>query len=441
MLRWAQLAGPPLGPALLVAASLFAPAVLTIVFAGRIAPFLPESSVVRIMTILFVAFALAVLASASMNEVWSRLGLPGRGPQEYLPFRWLAGRLATRRASSALLELGSTTGTREPLEALKDLARALEKRDLYTRAHSGRVSRLAYQVLERMGTSHEECDLALQAGVLHDIGKLAIPDSILFKPGRLDETEIEIMQTHPAVGAALVEPYTGRGVVDAVRHHHERFDAAGYPDGVLAGTLEIIARVIPVCDTYDALITDRPYHSAISKDEAFEELRAAAGSQLDPELVEILIDSERSKTSFPAIAAVLALILAPIGLVLRRARHAVNSSTAPASAAVAVMSAVAAISVGVGAPVPPRLPAALAPPLSAVAPVVASAVPEPATEVPSVAEPRKAIVAALPASVERDTEQGGHTPPPPPTKPCRLPIGTDLPVLPVVGCAADLLPV
>lgn len=429
---------PPLGPAFLVALSLLASAGLTIGFVKLLMPVLPESSFVRIATILFAAFAVSVLASAAVSEVWPRIHLPGRGPHEFLPHNWLVRRLATRRVWSALREL-SATPTRDPLEALKELARALEKRDLDTRAHSGRVSRLASQMLERLGMSPQECELARLAGLLHDMGKLSIPDSILFKPGPLDDAEIAIMQTHPVVGADLVEPFTASDVVEAVLHHHERVDGSGYPEGVPASTLGIIARAIPVCDTYDALISDRTYHAGVSKEDAFDELRAAAGSQLDPELVEILIESEKSKTSL--LAGVSALL--PIGPILRRARHAVTTSTAPASAAVAVATATTALLAGVGVSPPARPPHALMHPPSAVAQAVVVA---PGSQQETLGEaPTKEPVPRQPkpaAAVPAPSSDGGGQPsaPLPSDKPCRLPTGTDLPMLPVVGCAADLIP-
>ena len=231
-------------------------------------------------------------AAALIEAAWRRVGLPGSGPANFLPLRWIRHRIAHRNVQNIIdrLRQAPATPSRDSLKSLLDLSRELARRDIYTRAHSGRVSRLTVEVGQKIGLSPEECEMARLAGLLHDIGKLEIPASILNKPGPLDPDEAELVRTHPTVGAALVAPYIGADVVNAVRHHHERVDGAGYPDGVDGDALPLIARLVPVVDTYDALISDRAYRPGRSREEAFMELRSVAGTQLDPDLVEALIE-------------------------------------------------------------------------------------------------------------------------------------------------------
>lgn len=284
-------------------------------------------------------------AAALVEAGWRRLGLPGSGPANFLPLRWIRHRIAHRHVQSIIARLRESPPqpSRESVRALLDLSRELARRDIYTRAHSGRVSRLSVEVGQKIGLRPEECEMARLAGLLHDIGKLEIPSSILNKPGPLDPDEAELVRSHPTIGAALVAPYIGAGVVNAVLHHHERVDGAGYPQGVDGDALPTIARLVPVVDTYDALISDRAYRPGRSREEAFMELRAVAGTQLDPELVEALIEVESAKVAFGGAL----LGLSPVSTLLRRAEHLLHGSAAPAAAAVTAVAVAGAGWLGV----------------------------------------------------------------------------------------------
>jgi putative nucleotidyltransferase with HDIG domain len=284
-------------------------------------------------------------AAALIEAAWRRVGLPGSGPANFLPLRWIRHRIAHRNVQNIIdrLRQAPATPSRESLKSLLDLSRELARRDIYTRAHSGRVSRLTVEVGQKIGLSPEECEMARLAGLLHDIGKLEIPTSILNKPGPLDPDEAELVRTHPTVGAALVAPYIGTDVVNAVRHHHERVDGAGYPDGVDGDALPLIARLVPVVDTYDALISDRAYRPGRSREEAFMELRSVAGTQLDPDLVEALIEVEKAKVPFGGAL----LGLAPMSGLVRRAEHLLHGSAAPAAAAITAIAVAGAGWLGV----------------------------------------------------------------------------------------------
>lgn len=129
----------------------------------------------------------------------------------------------------------------------------------------------------------------------HDIGKIGIPDSVLFKPSRLDEMEWHLMRQHPVVGAELIEKGSGSiglngdlsVVVQAIRHHHERWDGTGYPDGLRGEDIPLVARIIAVADAFDAMTTDRPYRKAVTREEVLREIIRCAGAQFDPAIVEV----------------------------------------------------------------------------------------------------------------------------------------------------------
>jgi hypothetical protein len=331
----------PLWVALLAAFSgLLIPAAAAIAAAILLGPpRVPHASQIAKLAAAALTVAEAVFAglgaAALVEAGWRRIGLPGTGPADFLPLRYIRHRLANRHVHELLDQLREAPPepSRESLRALLDLSRELARRDIYTRAHSGRVSRLCIDLGKRIGLSPEDCEIARLAGLLHDIGKLEIPSAILNKPGPLDPDEAELVRAHPVIGASLVAPYIGLDIVDAVRHHHERVDGAGYPDGVDSDALPIISRLVPVVDTYDALISDRSYRPGRSREEAFLELRAVAGSQLDAELVDALIEMESAKVPFGG--AVLGL--APVGALLRRAEHLLHSSAAPAAAAITAL--------------------------------------------------------------------------------------------------------
>jgi hypothetical protein len=295
------------------------------------------------------------------------------------------------------------------------------------------------QVLEYLGVSPAQCETGRVAGLLHDVGKIGVPDSILFKTGPLSSFEVGIMNQHPVIGADLVEPYAEREVLDAVRHHHERMDGNGYPDGVQASTLGLVSRAISVCDTYDSLISDRPYRSAKTKEEAFDVLRGAAGPQLDPLLVEVLIENEHSKMRLigPLVGAPLFLVAS----VSRKVVHAIRSSAAPAAAGAAITAASLGVLLGIGSREVPNG-------------LLASGVPSQQVEQESPGGPPTPLPdgsAARSAAPVRTVEFGSSTPaveggpgsgsPPDTPTECKLfSTGPEIPRLPVIGCPADLIP-
>ena len=169
--------------------------------------------------------------------------------------------------------------------AAASLAKAVDARDTYTGSHSERVSDLAARVAKRVGLDAEQVELTRLAGSLHDLGKLAIPEEILRKPGALADSERLVLERHPQIGFRMLDSLGVDPVADLVLHHHERWDGAGYPDGLAGDEIPLGARIIFVADAYDAMTSDRVYRARRSKDAALGELRRCAGTQFDPGIV------------------------------------------------------------------------------------------------------------------------------------------------------------
>jgi diguanylate cyclase (GGDEF)-like protein/putative nucleotidyltransferase with HDIG domain len=192
----------------------------------------------------------------------------------------------------SMLSGGIADETGDPMhgEVVAALASALQERDRYTGEHSESVVEMAARVAQAMGLDAEEVSRVRTAALLHDIGKVGIPDEILHKPGPLDEHEWELMRQHPVIGERILRAIPGLGgVARIVRHEHERWDGGGYPDGLTGKEAPVGSRIILACDAYHAMTSDRPYRPAMSHTEAMEELSRHAGTQFDPEAVQALI--------------------------------------------------------------------------------------------------------------------------------------------------------
>jgi diguanylate cyclase (GGDEF)-like protein/putative nucleotidyltransferase with HDIG domain len=173
--------------------------------------------------------------------------------------------------------------------AMQSLSATVDARDAYTAGHSRRVQQLALAIGRELGLSQAELDLLGHAALFHDIGKLAIPDAILLKPASLTAEEWELMQRHADEGARIIDRLGFlNDAVPAIRHHHERFDGAGYPDGLKGEEIPLGARIIHVADALDSMLTTRIYRAARPASEALDELRRAAGTQFCPRCVAAL---------------------------------------------------------------------------------------------------------------------------------------------------------
>ncbi len=169
---------------------------------------------------------------------------------------------------------------------VETLIRALQARDPYTSGHSTRVSRYCMLIADKFGLSTKEKHSIYLAAMLHDIGKIGVPDTLLQRPGKLTPDEMEIVREHPQLGASMIRMLGEmHPIVPLILHHHEAYDGSGYPDGIKGDQIPLISRIIAVADSYDAMTSDRPYRERRRKEEAIDELRICSGTKLDPEVV------------------------------------------------------------------------------------------------------------------------------------------------------------
>jgi HD-GYP domain-containing protein (c-di-GMP phosphodiesterase class II) len=176
------------------------------------------------------------------------------------------------------------------VESISALANAIDARDPYTRGHSQRVTEYSIRIARKMGLPDEEIEYIQYAALLHDIGKINIRDDILHKPGKLSDEEFLEMQKHPVYGARIMEPVKRfRTILPYMFHHHEKFEGKGYPEHLKGFEIPLAARIITVGDSFDAMTSDRPYRKGFSCEKAVEELLRNAGTQFDPQIVEIFV--------------------------------------------------------------------------------------------------------------------------------------------------------
>jgi len=176
-------------------------------------------------------------------------------------------------------------------KTIKSIAFALDAKDKYTHGHSMRVTLYSLALAKNLELPDDLLEEIETAGLLHDIGKIAIPEKILLKPGKLTDEEFEIIKSHPELGEKLVKSVEKLGLISNwLKHHHERYDGKGYPDGLVGEDIPISARIIALADTYDAMTSDRAYRKALSHEEAIAEVERCSGTQFDPNLAKIFIE-------------------------------------------------------------------------------------------------------------------------------------------------------
>lgn len=173
------------------------------------------------------------------------------------------------------------------IQTVDSLMRAVEARDKYTEGHSQRVAKIVEMIAKEMKFNELKIEQLNMGSLMHDVGKIGIDDSILNKPGKLTKDEFNIIKQHPEIGFNILKDIKNlQGIFDLVRHHHERYDGKGYPDGKNKDQLSIDVFIIQLADAVDAMGTDRPYRSALSEEEIFSEVRNNMGTQFHPEVVE-----------------------------------------------------------------------------------------------------------------------------------------------------------
>jgi putative nucleotidyltransferase with HDIG domain len=185
------------------------------------------------------------------------------------------------------------------VETVTSLAFAIDAKDHYTQGHSRKVSAYSVMIAQALSMNPPEVEEIRLAGLLHDIGKVGIPEAILNKSGPLDATEWETMKTHADLGARILEPLkTMARIREMVRHHHEFYDGTGYPDRLDGETIPHGARVIAIADAYDTITSARAYKKARAPEDAFAELERCASNQFDPDLVRVFVETMRRTPRF-----------------------------------------------------------------------------------------------------------------------------------------------
>ncbi len=244
------------------------------------------------------AVAMSLGCSTAGNAFWRKRGNHGEVLfGELLLWGWIRSWRQERELANAtrLLGLVGTTTAQhvrpdeldveQREQLLQQLAGGLEGQDIYLNGHSRRVARHATMIARGMGLSSEEVARIRVAAAVHDVGKLHTPKAVLNKPGRLTDAEFEVIKRHPVDGAEMVAALGDPELTRIVRHHHERLDGGGYPDGLRGEEIPIGARIIAVADTFDAITSARPYRDAAPHQKAIDILRKEAGTQLDPDAV------------------------------------------------------------------------------------------------------------------------------------------------------------
>lgn len=176
------------------------------------------------------------------------------------------------------------------IPAIEALTNALEAKDNYTFGHSSEVATISMDVARELKLPQDELFKLNVASILHDVGKIGIPDQVLNKPDKLTSDEYDLIKLHPSIGAKIIASIPSpTEIATIIRHHHARWDGAGYPDNLAGNGIPLGSRIIAVADCYQAIISDRPYRKGRSHEEAVEEIRRCSGSQFDPSVVEAFL--------------------------------------------------------------------------------------------------------------------------------------------------------
>ena len=268
------------GPVLSVLNRLFLTASIGVVLVALLFGVLSSQNIVEPIT--------AMISQLRRSE---RTGLLAEFTGDLSPIREIQELTSSfNRAAGAIREARQSL-QRAYLEFVGSLASALDARDRYTAGHSGRVSELSCATAIALGVTGNELNDIRIGALLHDIGKIGVSDIVLQKPGKLTEQEFALVKQHPEIGRRILEGVHGfEAYLPAVELHHENWDGTGYPRGESRETTPLAARIIHVCDAYDAMTTDRPYRDGMTHDEAIGILRRFAGRQFDPRVVDTFVE-------------------------------------------------------------------------------------------------------------------------------------------------------
>lgn len=185
------------------------------------------------------------------------------------------------------------------MDAIEGFCHQVYYCDPYTARHAEHVADLMAGLATQMSMSTEEINMAYVVGLVHDVGKIKTPESILTKPARLTEEEYRIMKKHSTEGAEMLATLEGtESIVVIMRHHHERFDGRGYPDGIKGEEIPLFSRMLAVCDSFDAMTTNRCYRDPVNLEECLREIRNCAGGQFDPLICDVFLDFIEERFGF-----------------------------------------------------------------------------------------------------------------------------------------------
>jgi len=183
--------------------------------------------------------------------------------------------------------------------SLAILAAAIEAKDQYTRGHSNRVKSISIELAKHIGISEKDMTILEYGAMLHDVGKIGVRDTVLLKDGRLSDEEYYHIMSHPSIGANIVKDIQFyEPMISCIKYHHEKYNGTGYPDKLHGDDIPLLARIISVADTYDAMTSTRPYRHALSKDKAITILKEIRGIQLDPAIVDIFVNNKIYEIDF-----------------------------------------------------------------------------------------------------------------------------------------------
>jgi putative two-component system response regulator len=237
-----------------------------------------------------------VILVTALNELEDKIKGLEAGADDFLPKPFHTIELVTKIRS--LLRLKKLQGELDHSEdIIMTLAIAIEAKDPYTKGHSERVGTLSKEFGFSIGLSEDDRDLLFKAGILHDIGKMGIDDYILHKRGYLTENELGLVKEHVLIGENICMPLrSARNILPVIRHHHERWDGTGFPDGLRGEKIPFFARITAISDTFDAMVSRRPYRAPFSYSEAASRMESEISSgQWDPDLAKKFIEMIREK--------------------------------------------------------------------------------------------------------------------------------------------------
>ena len=249
--------------------------------------------------------AVLLIPLVAENETWGLIEVYDSRPRSFSAGeRHLAELAATQIGALLTAFEHEERAQRLYRETLASLSNALEAKDAVTSQHTEEVVRLAVAVAAELNLGLDLVRNVELGAVLHDIGKVRVPEAILNKPRPLTEDEWAVMRTHPEVGEQILQPIQSlQAILPIVRHHHERWDGAGYPDKLIGRAIPLGARIVAVCDAYRAMTEDRPYRTALGEVEARKELELGAGTQFDSECVEALLHALDRRDSAATVVA------------------------------------------------------------------------------------------------------------------------------------------